>query len=772
MKKILTLLFFVLCSVSILRGQKLFHKIENTQTTSGCDNCVTLSLDHSYSDFIFNNKPEEVIVKLEIESDLKTLKLKRNQIISEDFKVTRSSGKPSPDLKSVYYLHKTDTSLFTFSFFKDEVYSLINIKDKNYSIFKKDKSYIMSPDQTDNPFICNAVYKNTPYSINQIRPTNRTTSVNKCIKVGFEIDNDIFKDKGSISKTVYYVTSLFNEVYSIYQVDGINIKLGELYIWDTESPYKDQNSYRMLVNFKDSRKVKGGDVFQLLSYKSSGGIAYLNTLCSSRGLNISFASIRSTYKEFPNYSWSVMVIAHEIGHTLGSRHTHDCVWNGDKTAIDSCPGYTSGDCDEIGVPSDGGTVMSYCHLNSVGMNMSKGFHEQPANVIKNNILSSPCSSNCGRDDDDKGDEDNGPDSCKDHTLEIILDNFGSEVAWSLENKDTEKVVLSGGPYKNKTGGTIITKNICLEPGCYKVYIQDSYGDGLCCDYGPGKFTLYEKDSVLFESSKFRFSDDYDFCVELDSDDDDGSKCPPVSFSDFPPVSYGGVQDKGNVYVVNDNTIKLTGNSWKAINIDYNVNSNTRIDFEFKSESEGEIHGIALDTDNFIGSRTTFKVYGTQRWGIDQYDNYNQSEGWKKYSINIPIHLRGDYTKLAFINDKDIGTKNNESFFRNVRVYQGNDCISLNRTEYPKDNNFIKGVLVYPNPSSDIVNFDFSNYRYFDSSDLNMLSIYSLSGELLFKRVVNSTRLKISLGDYSSGVYIFKVEFGSNIYTGSFLVNKK
>ena len=90
-----------------------------------------------------------------------------------------------------------------------------------------------------------------------------------------------------------------------------------------------------------------------------------------------------------------MVVTHEMGHLIGSRHTHACVWNGNNTAIDGCEGQTEGSCSLPGYPSGGGTIMSYCHLQSVGINFNNGFGTQPGNVIRNTVANANCLTPCG-----------------------------------------------------------------------------------------------------------------------------------------------------------------------------------------------------------------------------------------------------------------------------------------------------------------------------------------------------------------------------------------
>ena len=114
----------------------------------------------------------------------------------------------------------------------------------------------------------------------------------------------------------------------------------------------------------------------------------------SRTLNTNIAPI-------PTYSWDVNVFSHEMGHNFGSRHTHNCIWNGNSTQIDDCGNVhgsgTPGSCYDSQnpiIPSGGGTIMSYCHNDNVGINFSLGFGQQPGDVIRNNYNNASCNLAC------------------------------------------------------------------------------------------------------------------------------------------------------------------------------------------------------------------------------------------------------------------------------------------------------------------------------------------------------------------------------------------
>src|SRR5690606_24947609 len=203
--------------------------------------------------------------------------------------------------------------------------------------------------------------------------------------------------------TINRATTVFAKVQSLYANAGISINLRELYVWTTADPYSGINSGQRLTEFMQLRPVINADVGLYLDISSYGGVAAaVGGLCASN--NYAYAGVNHSYQNVPTYSWTVEVIAHELGHLLGSPHTHACVWNGNNTAIDNCgsaamPGSEGSSCKTtpLTLPTAAvkGTIMSYCHLfipgvGNIGINFANGFGEQPAQRMKNYILSSPC----------------------------------------------------------------------------------------------------------------------------------------------------------------------------------------------------------------------------------------------------------------------------------------------------------------------------------------------------------------------------------------------
>jgi len=71
-------------------------------------------------------------------------------------------------------------------------------------------------------------------------------------------------------------------------------------------------------------------------------------------------------------------------------------------------------------------------------------------------------------------------------LTLLTDNYGGETTWNLWKTDPASFVADGGPYNN--GESVIFEQ-CISDGCYTFGIYDSYGDGICCGYGDGNYSI-------------------------------------------------------------------------------------------------------------------------------------------------------------------------------------------------------------------------------------------------------------------------------------------
>ncbi len=105
------------------------------------------------------------------------------------------------------------------------------------------------------------------------------------------------------------------------------------------------------------------------------------------------------------------------------------------------------------------------------------------------------------------------------SLSITLDNYPGETTWDIKN-DAGNTVASGGPYS--TAGATVNQNINLGSGNYTFTIYDSYGDGICCAYGNGSYTLSSGSTIIASGGSFTSSESTSFCVDAGTGGGGGS----------------------------------------------------------------------------------------------------------------------------------------------------------------------------------------------------------------------------------------------------------
>jgi hypothetical protein len=342
-------------------------------------------------------------------SDRQNLKidLVRHQIFTQDFTVRLSDGSTLNYTGGLYYkgvVEGMPNSVVAISIFDDEVMGMIATDEGNFVLGpidnNREKQHILYNDQDldrKSDFICGTPDNGVGYTEDELAPHAQTRDNGDCVRLYLEIDDDIVTQKGGATPATNYITGLFNQSIVLYTNESVNVMINEIYAWVTVSPYTGSSSSAMLTSFQNLTGEFNGNVAMLVSYQTSGGIAMLDGLCQSNpDWRKSFSAITSSYSNVPTYSWSVMVVTHEAGHVIGSKHTHACAWNGNNTAIDGCSGASEGSCPLGPIPAGGGTIMSYCHLQNVGINFNLGFGPQPGNVIRSKVnATNNCLTSCG-----------------------------------------------------------------------------------------------------------------------------------------------------------------------------------------------------------------------------------------------------------------------------------------------------------------------------------------------------------------------------------------
>jgi len=97
-------------------------------------------------------------------------------------------------------------------------------------------------------------------------------------------------------------------------------------------------------------------------------------------------------------------------------------------------------------------------------------------------------------------------------LTITLDNYPEETAWTLQTGGST-VASNSYSTANPDGSTVVENINGLSSGDYTFTITDSFGDGICCGFGNGSYTLESSEGVIVSGGDFGASDVTNFCVD-------------------------------------------------------------------------------------------------------------------------------------------------------------------------------------------------------------------------------------------------------------------
>lgn len=343
-------------------------------------------------------------------------KLLEFDLLTPDFQVSisESGGEVFPYKPGKYYHGVIDGERGSFaaiSVFEDKIMGVVESESRGNLILgpmdsEEDERYVLystADFSAEMPFECGT------NELGDVTKRDRSSQpipeggavTNNCVRAYLECDYDMFVEKGSVQNVVDYMTGLYNVVALLYSNDNMSTTISEIFVWNTPDGYATNTPSSALNSFRNYRTNFNGDVGHLVSRgaPTGGGVAWVDVLCTS--YNYAYSYIYSSYNAFPTYSWSVNVIAHEMGHNIAAWHTHDCEWtvNGvTNQAIDGCgnlAGYPgNGNCPSGPIPSSG-TVMSYCHLlGGIGIDFNEGFHPIVAGVMQSAIDGAGCLTAC------------------------------------------------------------------------------------------------------------------------------------------------------------------------------------------------------------------------------------------------------------------------------------------------------------------------------------------------------------------------------------------
>jgi len=207
------------------------------------------------------------------------------------------------------------------------------------------------------------------------------------LRVAVETDNELYQrfagGADPAAAATAYVATLFAGIGQIYQTDlQILPHVSYLRLWPTAAdPWTQTSTGNQLNEFRSywlaNMSGQQRDLAAMLSTRGlGGGVAWLSAACSNDwGFSVS-ANLAGSFPyplvDNSGSNWDIIVTAHELGHNVGTTHTHNFC----PTPADSCaPSGYFGGCQTAQVCTSAGIIMSYCHLCSGGTaNITLDFH--------------------------------------------------------------------------------------------------------------------------------------------------------------------------------------------------------------------------------------------------------------------------------------------------------------------------------------------------------------------------------------------------------------
>lgn len=220
------------------------------------------------------------------------------------------------------------------------------------------------------------------------------------LEVAVEIDHLLYQRMNkSTDDVLAYVDELFTGVNAIYSKDlATKVVVTNVRVWeDVNDPYSDTESVFALIEsfiaeYETNMDTVHRDIAVFLTSRTGGGgiAGSIGGICTGR--SYCAGDVQLQMLPYPQYSWDLNMVAHEIGHVGGGIHTQSCFWPGGP--LDSCITSESGACvtQSMTRPTPNGTLMSYCHQNAAAT-VKLEFHPLHKFVIRDLFQRTACVGN-------------------------------------------------------------------------------------------------------------------------------------------------------------------------------------------------------------------------------------------------------------------------------------------------------------------------------------------------------------------------------------------
>ncbi|MCD6557172.1 MAG: endonuclease [Bacteroidales bacterium] len=347
------------------------------------------------------------------------------------------------------------------------------------------------------------------------------------------------------------------------------------------------------------------------------------------------------------------------------------------------------------------------------------------------------------------------------TLTLVLDNYPAETSWNVKANSTGNFVTSGGNYtvKNAT----VTKTIPMANGEYTFNIADTYGDGICCSYGNGSYTLSDANGTqIATGGDFGSSDQVVFTIGTGGD--------PVVDTSMPE---GYCTTKGNI--ISDEWIDFVNlgsiNNSTGANGGYadftsqstTLNSSSQYTISYSTGFRGTAYNeywkiwIDYNRDGDFGDAGEEIAASSSNSSGTLYANFTVPSGVSKGTARMRVSMKYNAYPTSCetftygeVEDYAVVLSANKS---GTVLSDSEKIITMPSEE--------QVVNLYPNPATGYINLQL--LQEMQAS----VDIININGQIV-KSVQVTGFARIKIADLPTGMYVMKISDGKSISIKRFI----
>lgn len=331
------------------------------------------------------------------------------------------------------------------------------------------------------------------------------------------------------------------------------------------------------------------------------------------------------------------------------------------------------------------------------------------------------------------------------TLVLVLDNYPAETSWDIKDA-SNAIVASGNGYTTKNA--TVTESFNLD-GDFTFTIYDTYGDGICCSYGNGSYTLTDANNqTIATGGSFGKSESKAFCAEGGST--------PVTYcaSQGNNASYEWIAKvQVGTFTNSSASAKYTDFTAQTINAVTGNNSIT-LTPGFASSTYNEYWKVWVD----------FNVDGDfDDAGELAYDAGALSKTAVSGNLVVPTSAAGITTRMR-VSMKYNGAQTSCEAFSYGEVEDYTISITNRSFAFNSGSNDLQSEYsfnLYPNPVNDILIVETSEFPI-------ELKIFNAMGKMVNTKQISENKSVIHVADYPAGLYTVSVIYKDEIKTFKFI----